>query len=63
MLNEQIISGNDIDWPAFWAEAEKRVGRNPNFNNYVPPYMNMSVLLFKMYDNLYAQNGSMLLRR
>lgn len=51
MLNEQILSGNDIDWPEFWEKAEAKLGNNPNFGDYVPPHKNLGVMFLKAYRN------------
>jgi hypothetical protein len=63
MLNEQIASGNDIDWFYFWKNAEKKLGRNSDFKDYVPPYLNLSTLFFRAYDKLNAQNELIAVKR
>ncbi len=49
-LNETILSGKDIVWSAFWAEAEKKLGKNENFPNYVAPDKNLGVNFMKAYQ-------------
>src|SRR3989339_144749 len=50
MLNEEILSGKDISWPEFWASAEKKLGKNPNFRDYVAPHKNLGVMFLKTYN-------------
>ncbi|MFH0891383.1 MAG: hypothetical protein V1867_01230 [Candidatus Falkowbacteria bacterium] len=50
MLNEAILSGKDISWPEFWASAERRLGKNPDFRNYVAPHKNLGVMFLKTYN-------------
>ncbi|EKD27725.1 MAG: hypothetical protein ACD_79C00604G0003, partial [uncultured bacterium] len=52
MLNEDIKSGNDINWQVFWRKAERKLGNNENFKNYIPPHKNLGVLFIKAYKNL-----------
>lgn len=52
MLNEEILSGNNIDWQAFWDRAEKKLGNNPNFGSYVPPHRNLGIAFLKAYRTL-----------
>jgi len=52
MLNEEILSGNKIDWQTFWDKAEKKLGNNPNFGSYVPPHRNLGIAFLKAYRNL-----------
>ncbi len=49
-LNEVILSGKDITWSAFWADAEKKFGNNTNFDNYVAPDKNLGVNFLKAYQ-------------
>ncbi len=49
-LNETILSGKDITWSTFWTEAEKKLGKNENFSNYVSPDKNLGVNFLKSYQ-------------
>jgi len=49
MLNEEILSGRDIEWRDFWTKAEKKFGKDPRFSDYVAPHMNLSVLFLRAY--------------
>jgi hypothetical protein len=50
MLNEDILSGKNIAWSMFWNKAEKKLGANENFSNYVPPDKNLGVNFLKAYN-------------
>ncbi len=58
-LNEKIRHGENIRWSAFWAEMESKLGKNPNFVNYVPPHKNLGVMFLKAYNrNLEHEQSS-----
>ncbi len=38
MLNEEILSGRDLNWPIFWEKAGKELGGYKDFHGYIPPY-------------------------
>ncbi len=58
MLNDYILSGRDINWQKFWDEAQKELGRNPNFKYYTPPYKNLSMLFYKAYNRLMGDSAA-----
>ena len=48
-LNLEILSGKNIIWPVFWEKIEKKLGKNNDFQNYVPPHKNLGVMFLKTY--------------
>lgn len=52
MLNGEIISGKNINWPKFWTEAEKRLGGNKDFYSYIPPHKNLGALFLRAYNKI-----------
>ena len=48
-LNLKILSGKNIIWPEFWGEIEKKLGKNSDFQNYIPPHKNLGVMFLKIY--------------
>lgn len=53
MLNEQILSGKNIDWQTFWYKAEEKLGNNPNFASYIPPHRNLGIAFLKAYRQIH----------
>lgn len=49
LLNSEILTGEDINWPEFWNKAERKLGNNKDFENYVPPHKNLGVMFLKAY--------------
>jgi len=43
------LSGKNIIWPEFWGEIEKKLGKNSDFQNYIPPHKNLGVMFLKIY--------------
>ncbi|MFH0799742.1 MAG: hypothetical protein V2A66_06130 [Pseudomonadota bacterium] len=52
MLNEAILTGEDINWPEFWRRAEGRFGGMDEFRSYIPPHRNLGVMFLKAYFKL-----------
>ena len=52
MINEKISRGENLNWPALWKEAERKLSGNKDFDNYVPPHKNLGVLFLKAYTQL-----------
>ncbi len=52
MLNEEILSGKNINWPKFWMKAEKRLGGIKSFKDYIPPHKNLGVVFLKAYNKI-----------
>ncbi|MEW6616976.1 MAG: hypothetical protein AB1333_00990 [Patescibacteria group bacterium] len=48
ILNEEILSGRDINWSDFWKKAERKIG-NDKFKNYVAPNKNFGLAFIKTY--------------
>lgn len=55
VLNEEILSGRNINWPKFWIKAEKQVGKVKGFKDYVPPHKNLGVVFLKAYNKIISQ--------
>jgi len=51
-LNEEILSGNNIDWQKFWSKMEQKFGKNDMFKDYIPPNRNLGVMFIKAYRKL-----------
>jgi len=49
LLNEELAGGHNLNWSNFWAKAEKLLGGNKYFGDYVPPNKNLGVLFLKAY--------------
>lgn len=49
MLNVDIASGRNLNWPEFWKRAEGSLGKNKDFASYVPPHKNLGVMFLKTY--------------
>lgn len=52
MLNEEILLGKRIDWPAFWEKMRGKIGNNRDFDDYVAPHKNLGVIFLKAYRGL-----------
>jgi len=55
LLNNEMLKGKDIIWQDFWSKAEKILGHNQNFVNYIAPHKNLGVLFLKAYKKLMEQ--------
>lgn len=51
MLNEEILSGRDIVWSAFWKKAEQKI-KNDKFDYYVAPNENFGAIFIKVYNQM-----------
>lgn len=53
-LDNEIIQGKNIDWVSFWSQLNDSFQNNPNslklFEEYVPPYKNVSSFVVKLYN-------------
>jgi hypothetical protein len=53
-LNKDIVDGKNIDWINFWNELNSLFSKDPNaaklFEEYVPPYKNLSSFVVKLYN-------------
>jgi hypothetical protein len=50
MLNDEMLSGGNIDWAEFWQKAHEKLGDNPDFKNYVAPHRNVGTMFVKAYN-------------
>ncbi len=48
-LNENIRSGDDIDWNSFWDQMHDKLGNNQYFSDYVPPHKNLEAIFIRAY--------------
>ena len=54
-INDQLLGGAaELDWSVFWAAQESKLGRNPQFEDYVPPHKNATAIFLSAYYN-YAE--------
>ncbi|MBU0581273.1 MAG: hypothetical protein KKA19_08855 [Candidatus Margulisbacteria bacterium] len=58
LINNAILSGNDIDWPALWASAEQEIANIEEFKNYVAPHENMGLTFLKAFNREIASKPS-----
>lgn len=49
LLTERVRLGQDIDWIPFWSELDQLVSAE-EFDDYIPPYMNLGALFIKAYQ-------------
>ncbi len=61
-LNDDLASGEDIDWVSFWNEMREKFKNDSNtskfFEEYMPPYNNVSSYVIRLYnedDSVVAQ--------
>jgi hypothetical protein len=52
MLNNDILTGQDIEWNEFWQKARLKLGENEDFENYVAPNKNLGVMFLKAYNKI-----------
>ncbi len=57
MLNEEILSGRDIEWSKFWTRAEEKLGGQEKFASYVPPNKNFGAMFIKAYEKATRDSG------
>jgi hypothetical protein len=56
-INDQLLRGTaELDWSAFWAAQEAKLGRNAQFEDYVPPHKNATAIFLSAYFN-YAETN------
>lgn len=55
-LNDSLLSGKDLTWPAFWQQAHTTLGRNPRFVDYVPPDKHAGAVFLLAYRRFMADN-------
>jgi hypothetical protein len=48
-LNTALLRGEDMVWADFWAHMASTLGRNPRFEDYLPPDKNVGVLFLRAY--------------
>ncbi|MCS7023179.1 MAG: hypothetical protein NZV14_00125 [Bryobacteraceae bacterium] len=56
-INEELLNTSEIDWQDFWRKQEKKFGRNPLFQDYVPPHRNATAILLRAYYRYLAHQG------
>ncbi|MCF7892375.1 MAG: hypothetical protein K9L96_05315, partial [Candidatus Omnitrophica bacterium] len=57
MLNRYILSGQNISWNDFWADAERRI-ISDYFNQYIAPHRNIGALFLKAYNKMISESES-----
>jgi hypothetical protein len=55
-LNDYLLRGKDMAWPAFWRHAQASLGRNPRFVDYVPPDKNAGAVFLLAYRRFMTDN-------
>jgi hypothetical protein len=54
-LNDDLASGEDIDWVNFWNEMKEKFKNDANiskfFEEYMPPYNNVSSYVIRLYND------------
>ena len=56
-INDRLLSGAaELDWQAFWSEQEGKLGRNAQFQDYVPPHKNATAIFLSAYYNFMESN-------
>ena len=56
-INDRLLSGEaELDWSAFWREQELKLGRNGQFQDYVPPPRNATAIFLSAYYNYAEEN-------
>jgi hypothetical protein len=48
-LNTTILQGKDVVWAELWAQVAPTLGRNPRFEDYVPPDKNIGMYFLQAY--------------
>ena len=49
-LNDELLRGSpSLDWPAFWAAQQARLGSTGLFADYIPPYRNRALAFLRGY--------------
>ena len=53
-LNDDLASGENIDWVSFWNEMREQFKNDGNtskfFEEYMPPYNNVSSYVIRLYN-------------
>ena len=56
-INDRLLRGEaELDWSTFWREQELRLGRNAQFQDYVPPDKNATAIFLGAYYNYSETN-------
>ncbi|MBL8294836.1 MAG: hypothetical protein JNN08_23525 [Bryobacterales bacterium] len=48
-LQEHLLRGDSIEWPAFWNVLRSRAGGRAHFSGYVPPHRNAVTSYLRAY--------------
>lgn len=57
-LNEEFLKDKKrLDWPSFWSAQQAHLGKNPLFQDYVPPHRNTAAILLTAYYAYLADNS------
>lgn len=51
MLNETMLDGNGIQWPAFWTKARSAI-KDPRFEMYIAPHLNVAAQMIAAYRKM-----------
>lgn len=54
MINEMMLRQGDIEWRSLWQDAERVLGKDKAFEQYVPPYKNIGMQFLKSYQVLHG---------
>ena len=56
-INDRLLRGDpELDWSTFWREQELKLGRNAQFQDYVPPDKNATAIFLGAYYNYSLAN-------
>lgn len=61
IINERLLNQKDLDWSTMWQELDKQLKSNKlaydYFQEYVPPYKNIALLVAKLYGPPVKKEG------
>ena len=54
VINTSLAGGKDLNWSLAWSELDEKFKKNPEasklFSEYVPPFKNVSLFVYKLYN-------------
>jgi hypothetical protein len=57
VLNDKLINGKNIEWAGFWKEFKAKAGKQPGFEDYIPPHKNLGAIFIKAYTRAMGSDG------
>jgi hypothetical protein len=59
LFTDKLRNGKNIEWASFWNEFRSKAGREPGFEDYIPPHKNLGAIFIKAYGSAMGESAKL----